>query len=236
MKIEYKTEDYNATKGFLYVFFSILLIIGLLILIGIWLNTPFFGVVGFICLCIFPFVFEKKIKQVFTKSVFLEFDELSFSVTTYQSNNETASKQLKLRWIEIKSYKFYFSPAKSTILTLYLKNGTNKIWGFKDNKTFQEAISGKSLFNIFHTYIRQYNTDKSDNERIALNLGFFNSKTGTVLIFSEMTIIIAGFIFHLTIHPQSSFLTLLMGFSLVIQQFLKRKQEKVLYDKISKLD
>ena len=87
MKIEYKTEVYNATKGFFYFFIAMMLIITLLIFIGILLNAPFLGVVGFISICILPFIFEKKIKQVFTKKVFLEFNDLSFSITLYQFNN-----------------------------------------------------------------------------------------------------------------------------------------------------
>ncbi|MEI7595985.1 MAG: hypothetical protein WCK02_09575 [Bacteroidota bacterium] len=236
MKTEYKTEDYNATKGFLYFFIAIMLFVTILILVGMWLNAPYLGVIGFICFCILPFAFEKKIKQIFTKRIFLEFDDLSFSVTKYHLKNETAEGQLNLKWSEIQSYKFYFSPAKNTILTLYLKNGGSKTWGFKDNKTSKEAIGGESLFSIFHSYIKNYNVDKNNDERIMLNQGFLNSKTGSVIIYSEIVIIISGFIFHLMMHPQSSFLTLLMGFSLVIQQFLKRKQEKALYDTISKLD
>lgn len=237
MRTEYKTENYDATKGFLVLWVTFMVAILFLILIGLWLNVPpLVGVFCYIFLCILPFAVEKKIKQLFTQRIFLEFNELSFSVTKYHLKKETLEGQLNFKWSEIQSYKFYFSPAKNTILTFYLKNGKSKTWGFKDNKTSKEAIGGDSLFSVFHSYIKNYNVGKSNDEKITLNQGFLNSKTGSVILYSEIVIIISGFIFHLIMHPQSSFLTLFMGFSLLLQQFLKRKQEKSLYDKISKLD
>ena len=150
--------------------------------------------------------------------------------------NKKEKEQLRIEWGEIKSYKFYFSSAKNTILTIYLKEGGIKVWSFKDNKTFQEALNGESIFSIFRTFIKQYNADKDENSKIVLSKGLLNSKTGTTIIYSEAAIILTGFIFHIIMHPQSSFLTLFIGVGLVAQLFIKRKQDKDLYDKISKLD
>lgn len=236
MRTEYKTEIFEANKAILFFFIGFLLIVGILIFGGKVLKTPIIPVIGFICLCIFPFVFEKRIKQIFTKQVFLEFNDLSFSITKYHLKREIEEGQLNIKWSDIKSYKFYFSPAKNTILTIYLRNGISKTWNFKDNKTSQEAIGRESLFSFFHSYIKQHNASKWDNERITLFQGFLNSKTGSIIIYSEIILVILGSLFHLIMHPQSSFLTILMGGSLVTQQLLKRKQERALYNRISKLD
>lgn len=237
MKKEYKTEEYKAISGFFYLYILLIFIIFLSVLIGRLLNIPdTIFAIWIICLFILPFIFERKIKLIFTKKVLLEFDDLSFSIKLFQSKNEKEEKQLSFNWSDIKSYKFYFTSSKNTILTLYFRNGAIKTWGFKDNKTSNEAIAGEGLFNIFHNYIKQYNLNKNNDQKIVLNLGLLNSKAGTFLIYSEIAIIISGFIFHLIMHPQSSFLTLLMGISLVTQQYFKRRQEKELYYKICKLD
>lgn len=234
MDIQYITNEYKANNVFIYLWVVLMLTIFLSIFIGRSLGLPaYIGVTWIVCLFILPFVFEKKVKQIFTKKILLEFTDSFFSVTVYQSNDDKVSKQLQIKWEEIKSYKFYFSPAKNTILSLYLRDSTFKSWNFKDNKTFEEAIGGESLFNIFNSYIKKYNVDKSNDERISLNQGFLNSKKGSIIIYSEIVIILSGFIFHLVMHPQSSFLTLLIGFSLVTQQFLKRKQERAIYNKIN---
>ena len=233
-KKHYNVEEYKATLGFFYLWIFLMLIILISILIGRLLNIPAsIGVIWIVCLFILPFIFEKKIKQAFTKQILIEFEDLSFSIYTFNSKNEI-SRQINIKWSDIKSYKFYFSPAKNTMLSIYLKDGKIKNWGFKDNKTSKEAISGDSLFNIFHAYISQFN--KNTNNRILLNRGFLNSKSGSILLYTEIFIVITGFIIHLIFQPQSSFLTFLVGFSLVIQQFLKRNQEKRLYDVISNLD
>ena len=237
MKSEYKSEVYKATQGFLSLWILLILLIFSSIFIGRWLQIPaFIGVTWIICLFISPFIFEKRIKQIFTKSVFLEFDDLSLSIKTSHLEDKKEKEQLRIEWGEIKSYKFYFSSAKNTILTIYLKEGGIKVWSFKDNKTFQEALNGESIFSIFRTFIKQYNADKDENSKIVLSKGLLNSKTGTTIIYSEAAIILTGFIFHIIMHPQSSFLTLFIGVGLVAQLFIKRKQDKDLYDKISKLD
>lgn len=235
MKTEYKTEVYNANKTFFYLIIVFILIILLLIFLGIWLKIPLVSVAGFICLCVLPFIFEKKIKKSFTKRILLEFTDSTFSVTTYQSNDDIVSKQSQIKWSEIKSYKVYFSLAKNTILYLYLRDGTFKSWNFKDNKTFDEAIKDESIFKVFSSFINKFNTNNSNDVKIALNMGFLNSKTGTFVLYSEIVIIVAGFIFHIIMHPPSSFLTFLMGFSIILQQLIKRKQERVIYDKINTL-
>lgn len=236
MKMEYDTKEYRATSGFLLLWILLTLTIFISIGVGRWLHIPaYIGVGWIIFLFILPFVFEKRIKNTFTNRVLIEFDDTSFSINNYAVNTDI-STHTRFFWKDIKSYKVYFSPAKNTIITIYLKNNTSKTWGFKDNKSSNEAINKDSLFTVFYSHIKQYNVDKSDNEKIILSHGFFDSKLGNAILWAEIVLIILGFSIHLFLHPQSSFLTLLLGFSLVIQQFLKRKQERIIYDKINQLD
>lgn len=236
METKYKTEVYNIAKTVFCTFLFIIIITLLLSAIGIYFKTPILGGAGFALGAILPFAFGKKIKRWFTRRYFLEFNDSSFLITKYQFNNDVVSKQLNIKWCDIISYKFNFGGSKNTILNIYLRKGGSKVLNFKENKTLQEAINGESIFTIFRTYVKRYNTDKDVDDRIVLNKGILNSRAGTIIIYSEIGIIIGGFIFHLFMHPQSSFLTLFLGLGLVIQLFIRRNQDKDLYDKISKLD
>ena len=236
MKITYKTESYNALNAFLYLYGSALLIVFLIISIAMWLKVPILSVIGFICIVLLPYLFEKKIKQWFTKKFILEFDNLSFTVKKCNKEDDGVYDSFSYLWDEIKSYRFYFTAAKISALTIFLRNGEKKSWAFKDNKSFQEAISGESLFSIFHSNVKQFNTNKDVKKQIALSSGFFTTKAGATFLYFEGIIITFGFGFHLIMHPQSSVLSLLLGFSIILQQLMKRRQEKVFYDKIRKLD
>jgi hypothetical protein len=88
---------------------------------------------------------------------------------------------------------------------------------------------------IFRFYVNKYNSTLNEEDKIALNVGFLNTKKGTIIMYSQIGILLFGFIFHLIMHPQSSIFTLLVGFSLTIQLFVKRKDDKKMYEYISKL-
>jgi hypothetical protein len=233
MKKEYETEIYYSRKSFVYLFSIIMVLFIALYFWGIMFNTPLFPILGFIFLCFLPFFFQKRIKNFFTKRAFLEFDDFRISIKVYQHNNDFNTNKLIFNWHEIKSYKIYFSPSKITILTFYFKNGSSKTFGFKDNKTFDEAMEGESVFYIFYSFVNRYNLNKDTNKKINLTRSFLSSKHGTIALAFEAVFIISAFFLHIIKQPNSSFLTLLLGFSIVIQQIVKRKSENKLYNKIT---
>lgn len=63
-----------------------------------------------------------------------------------------------------------------------------------------------------------------------------NSKTGTIIIYSELGLMVGGLIFHLFVHPQSSFLTFFIGAGLLVSIFIRKNDDKDMFDKISRLD
>jgi hypothetical protein len=83
--------------------------------------------------------------------------------------------------------------------------------------------------------VNQFNSGKEEDERIELIPGFWNSKAGTTLLYTELAALAIGFVIHLTTHPQSSVFTLLTGLSVVAGLFIRRKQEKELFERISGL-
>lgn len=233
MEKTHNTLIYNARKGFVYLFLTLIL---LLILVAVKLNTPIIGAIGIGCLFIVPFLLEKKIKKIFTTRAFLTFNDKTVSIVISHLTDDVVSKELAFSWDEIKSYKIYFSPAKNTLLTIYLNNGTSQMWNFKDNKTFDEAVSEESVFSLFYFFVKQYNANKESDKKIVLIPGYLTTQSGTILLCFIATLIIAAVIVHIIKQPNTSVLSLLVGFSILVQQIVKRKQEKALYNKIEELD
>ncbi|WP_158800612.1 hypothetical protein [Pedobacter sp. L105] len=236
MKKTYNTLIYNARKGFVYLFLTLILLILLLILTAVKLNTPIIGAIGIGCLFILPFLLEKKIKKIFTTRAFLTLNEENFSIVTSHLTNDITIKELDFSWDKIESYKVYFSPSKNTLLTIYLNDGTSQMWNFKDNKTFDEAASEESVFSLFYSFVKQYNENDKLDKKIVLTPGYLTTKSGTTLLYGISILIIAAVIIHIIKQPNTSVLSLLVGFSILVQQIVKRKQEKALYNKITQLD
>lgn len=237
MKSEYQTEVYNSTKLILYFFSISIVIISLLIFIGRLMNSPVIAVGGVIIVFILPFVFEKRLKQLFTKKVILKFDDFSFTVTFYRLDSVEILKEKNFKWGNIKSYEFYFTPTKNTNLTIHFRKGVAKFWGFKDNRSSDEAFQDKeSLFNVFSFYIKQFNVGKNLEQEITLRPGLLATIKGTNILYAVIAIMVSGFTFHLIMQPKTSFVTFFIGFFLTLQLFMKGKQEKELYEKIKKLD
>lgn len=233
MKKEYRSEYFDVSKCLLYILLTLISSGLIIIYSNRYFRTPLIAVLEFILLCIVPFFFEKRIKQLFTGEVNLEFDENGFSVKFYKS---ASYKNMMIKWNEMKSYKFYFTPSKNTLLSIYLKNGKSKNWSFKDNKTVKEALNSESIFNIFYSYVNYYNLNKPEGEEISLRKGFYNTKIGSFVLYAQLILFIAAFTFHLVISPKSSILTLFVSLSIIIQQFIKKNQDNEIYKKIIELN
>jgi hypothetical protein len=236
MKTEYQTKIISILLAFISVIFFLLLSIFLSLVIGLLLKAPIIGSLGFIIAASYVHFFRKKILTYFIHNYLLEFDNTSFSLTRISSGKNLFSKRRSIKWSDIKSYKFNFGGSKNTILTLYLKNNTKKIWTFIDNKNFEAAVTTESVFSLFRSYVQGYNADNDLKDRIYLNKGFSNSKTGSILIFLTLIIILIGFLIQLKLHSKSSVFTLIVGLGITFQQLIGRKNSKEIYEKIKKLD
>ena len=63
MKQELNTKIYFILKVSLYAFLSFVLLIGIIVFIGKFLNLPLLGIFLFICLCTVPIYFKKKLEE-----------------------------------------------------------------------------------------------------------------------------------------------------------------------------
>lgn len=236
MKKQYNSLITYALKGTIYLFFIMVILMTFLILIAVKLDMGS-SIVGFSLTLLFisPFLFEKKIKDFFTKRVFLKFDSQAFSITLCNLKSDNGMKEMVYKWDELKAYKFYFTSRKFTYMDIYLKNGTHRKFGFKDNKTEEESIKQESVFSLFRSFVKQYNSDKEPDQEINLKAGFLTTKIGTLLLWGICLLILIAIIIHI-VKDIKSFPFLLIGVCAVIPLILKRKQEKSLYEKLSNLD
>ena len=235
MKKEYKSQIYNTLKAFLYSFPLFISGFVLLIFISVQLKSDLLIIFGSICLFISPFIFQKNIRNIFTRKVLLEFDEQAFIVTEFPLKKDTIITKSIFNWADIKSYKVDFTKLNYTNLTIYLKDGSNKTFGFKDKNTFEEALKEEGVFNIFYSYVKQYNADKEINKKITLTPVFFTTRSGSFILFSVVGLAIFAVCFHIYKAPKSSPFTLLMGVSIILGLLGKRKQDKDNYNRINNL-
>lgn len=235
MKQKYNCQVYNALRSFLYCLLIWVLFMALIAFVSLGLNILILFPLGFVSSLILPFLFQKKIKNYFTREASIEFDKSFFIINIMKFNSHEILKVLKYNWDEIKAYKFYFTPSKLTYLDIYLKDGSWKEFGFKDNKTEEESINSESIFSVFRSFANQYNLNKELYDRIALKPGFLTTNTGLfVLIFIGFIAAVASIL--VLFKSPKSFPFLLMGIFIFIPLLVKRTQDKKFYEKMSKLD
>ncbi len=235
MRNEYNTQVYKPIRAFIYCFISWIFIMAAFALMAIKLKIKILFPIGFIFTGIIPFLFQKKIKNLFTKRAVIGFDSENFSITTHNLDNDDKVKKIAYRWDEVKSYKFYFTASKITYMDIYLKNGSSKEFGFKDNKTEQESIKVESIYSIFRTYINLYNTNKGDSEKIDFAAGFLTTFKGLIILYFLGILVVADIILHITKYDTSVGF-LIMAFFMLITLIAKRKQQQKFYKKMNDTD
>lgn len=235
MKNEYSSEIYRPIQAFIYCFICWIFILAFFAFIALELKMKALFPIGFICAGIAPFLFQKRIKNLFTNKAIVGFDNESFSITTYNLNNEDQEKKLIYKWDELRSYKFYFTPSKLTFMNIYLKNGISKEFGFKDNKTEDESIKGESIYSIFRSFVKQYNSNKEANEKIVFARGFLTTSKGLIILYCLGTLVIVDIILHFTKYD-THIGFLIIGTAMFLGLIAKRKQQKAFYKKMSNVD
>ncbi|MBS1524144.1 MAG: hypothetical protein JST19_00760 [Bacteroidetes bacterium] len=233
-KIFYSSQTYNAFKAFLYFVPFYITLLGTLLAGSLLLHKPLIAVIGWVLLNSVPFLFQKRFKRIFTRRVELEFDDESFSIKEYHLTDDVLIKQTDIAWRDIKSYKCYFSASSVTYLTIYLENGSNKSFSFKDGKDQDEAVSEKSAFSIFYYFVKQYNSNKEADQKIYITPGFLTTRPGLFLLCILGALVSVGIILHIILQPKSSLFSV-MGLFIVLGLVVKRKKDKDFYDKISQL-
>ncbi|MEP6684591.1 MAG: hypothetical protein ABJA35_15075 [Parafilimonas sp.] len=232
---KYSCQIYYAARAFIIGFPIFMAITIMLMLLGVLLKIPAgIGVIIVIIFWVSPFFFEKRIKKIFTRKALLEFNNDCFSVAISKLGCDEIQKTLTYEWGEIKAYKFYFTPSKLTYLDIYLKNGVHKEFGFKDDKTEEESIKSESVFSIFYSFIKEYNSDKKDVEKIKFLSGVFATKKGVILLCVLASLIIIDITLHI-LKYDSNIGFLIFGGATLLGLIVKRKQQQNFYKRMSDL-
>ncbi len=235
MEKRYKTELYNDFSLFLFFMIIIILaLIGGLIYLGKQYGSKLLSLWLPFLLLIMPFLLGKRIKSYFLKkNVLLSFDDSTFSIIQYLLDTDTVLKEDSFLWEEIEGYKFYFDTKKNTSLTLYMNKGA-RTFIFKDNKNFEEAVKGNSVFSNFYAAVKKYN---NQNERqIIPKPNLLASNTGKFIILFQIILIVFAITLHLIRHNFLNSYYLLLAVGFLIPQIINRIQNKAMYEKVSKLE
>lgn len=236
MQKNYTCLLYNVLKISIFLFPIYIVATFLLVFIGRYLKLPAgVGVFLIIIFWILPFFFEKRIKLKFTKSVLLEFNMDYFSFSTSKINSEKIIKTMYFKWDELKSYKFYFTPSKVTYLDLYFKKGSFKEFAFKDDKNQEESIRDESVFSIFYSFVKAYNLNKSEEEKIRFVPGLFARKTGVIILYILALLTLTDIILHILSY-NSNYGFIVFGSIFFLTVLAKRSQQKKFYEQMIKLD
>jgi hypothetical protein len=234
-KISYSSQIYNSGKAFLYAAPVYILLIIAVIGIGVYLRRPSIGVIGWVIISSVPFLFQKRFRYIFTRRLELEFDDQAFSIKEYKITDNTFIKEITVNWAAIKSYKCYFSTSDVTYLAIYLRNGSSKSFSFKDEKNQEQAISEKSAFSILYYFIKQYNLGKQSEEGISFKPAFLTTKLGAFVLYSVITLAIAGIVVHVILQPKTSMFSFISLF-IILGLVMKRKTDMAFSNKISQLE
>ena len=234
-KIIYITNTYSAVKAALYALPSLILLLVLVMTLARSIHSEAMAVLGSVFVCSFPFLFQKKYKTQFTRRVVLEFDEQGFVIKEHTLKTKTFIKEFAVNWIQIRSYKCSFSSSNMTFLNLYLKDGSLKSFSFKDEKTQEQAIKEKSVFSIFNYYAVNYNSNQVPEDKITLRPSFLTTRLGTIVLYTVGILAVITIVIHHLLESKT-FMLSFMSLFIVLGLLVKRRTDKLLYNKISTLD
>lgn len=221
--ISYNSQTYNPFKSFLIAFPTLIILVTLVIIIARYIHSEAFVVIGWISVCLIPFLFQKNYKKLFTRNVTLNFDNHLFSITEYTLKDNTLVKESTINWVDIQSYKCYFSASNITYIVIYLRNGSRKNFSFTDEKNQEQAMSQKSVFSLFYYFIKQYNLN-SPQEEIYFKPSFLTTKSGLIAIYIIVILAITAIIFHIILQPKTSMFSF-MGLFIILGLIIKRKTD-----------
>ncbi|MBS1495651.1 MAG: hypothetical protein JSU03_07850 [Bacteroidetes bacterium] len=214
----------------------LVIIIGVVFVLIKFLHIPpSIGVILITTSWVLPFIFQKKIKDRFTKNALVEFNDNSFSIATSNLNDDAMISNMNYNWDEVKAFKFYFTPSKLTYLSIYLKDGSHKQFGFKDNKTEVESINGESVFSIFYFFVKNYNKYNPKGEEINFVPGLLAKPIGIILLCVLAVLIITDIILHVFKYDNNIGF-LIFGTGLFFGLLVQRTQQKKLFKRMIRLD
>ncbi|MBN1463937.1 MAG: hypothetical protein JXQ69_04695 [Paludibacteraceae bacterium] len=237
MEKEIKTEVLYTPKNLIYllafIFGGFFLSVCLIELIEPPTPIRIFIIVIAVSIVIIPLLFIKKVNRLFTNPVLINLNNSSVTINIFHKSGEI-KKQYNYKWTEIRSYRISFRDDKYTELKIYKTNGKSKNWVLIEHKTLEEAIKTESILKTFNSFVKDIN-EKTVNENIYWNIGFLNSKTGIIVLYSLTIFFLIEIAIHIILSPESSYASLIVAISFIIQLWIQRNNEKKLDKEIVNL-
>lgn len=233
MPSSYSSQSYHPAQYAASLFPAVIVLIVLLIEISRILASASLVIVGGLAIFLIPFLFEKKLRALFTRNVVVECNDDYLSITEGSSKTNAKRTEFVAKWDQIVAYKFYFSQSSKTFFTVYLRNGGRKTYCFQDKPTEEEAMSETSVFGFLRTYIQHYNARRPAPAQIVLRPAFFATQMGTALLWGVTLLAVADLVLRYRRDSHAPWGLLVMSIAILLGLWGNKFTSQALYKKLS---
>ncbi len=174
------------------------------------------------------------LKPTLLKNAIINYNANGIGIKLYEKDSNNLYWEYFFLWQDMIAYRFYFDTKLNTCITLYLKNKKKQTFIFKDNKTYEQAISENSVLSNFYSFVSEFNKEK-ENGKILPKQNFLATNRGYYLIWFEVVLMILALII-LLVTKRLSYAFYIFGTALLlIPQIFNRQRNKEMFEKMSSL-
>jgi hypothetical protein len=232
---KYQCQVYYVFNAFLVTLIIAISLWVIIIIMAINKISLSLGLFPIVLSLTFPFIFQKKIRSLFTRIYEIEFNNHQFTITKKKNESAITGKPVTYLWNDLARYKINFTLSGFTVFDFYFQNKKHKKFVFIDKKSEEESIAQRSVFNVFRHYIKAANgTAEKIYNPIELVPGFLATKRGLTTIRVIGILMLITISIHVLKHNNHFFL-LLIGILCFIPLFAARTDQQRIYNKIKNL-
>lgn len=213
----------NSKKYTLFIIIYLFGGTGLVLLLGLILNSPTSGVIGYIIIMLSPFILKKQFRKKFIKKATLKFDKERLLIKQFNVETNASEGMVVYGFNEIDSYKI-FSSTKNDLSKLTLKS----IDGRKIKYTFinqKHDCSENDIAFVIRRCIREYNMEKGEDGKISLIPNLFATKAGQFYIVVLTVLLGVAIIMQLIYKPKTIPFSLFAALAFYLQILVQRKKD-----------
>jgi hypothetical protein len=186
--------------------------------------SPAYTAIAYIFLVVLPFVYERRLKRMFSQPVLLTFDDSGLHIDLADQQGKPIKQVKYVAWQGLRAYSIDFPANKYTYLYLYPRSGRVRLYIFNEQLTFEEALNRDSILRYLIRFTREYNATQNELEKIDLSPGFLNTTAGAVFLNAFGTLIVISILLHIILRPGSSVISVVVGLLTLVQLRWRKKQ------------
>lgn len=233
MEVTCHRKTYHAFRMFTIGFPIFMVLVAGILWIGRSIASFPFVVLGWVGLCSGLFIFQGRIRKIFTRNVTLTFDDQTFTIAEYDANHSIVRESVA-DWKSIAGYKVYTSASETTYLTLYMGHGRRKNYSFVgQDGTDELKIDG--IIGTFCAFVKEQNRERLPQEQIELRPGFLLTPVGSLMLYGVMLLAICDAILLYRTQAKTSLGFLVAGACMIIGLWGKRRSDRIVYEELNKL-